>query len=39
MNATMDSKRVKLDSIIVKHLFITDPSFGHGFLAQIKTTL
>ena len=36
MNATMNAKRVKLDSSLAKHLLIADRGLGHGFLAQIK---
>lgn len=33
MNATMDTKRVKMDFNLTKHLPITDPSLGLDFLA------
>jgi hypothetical protein len=36
INTSMDAKRIQIDSSLAKHLFITDPSLGHGCLAQIK---
>ena len=36
MNAAMNSKRIKLDSSVGKHLPIVKSNLGHSFFAQIK---
>ena len=39
MNAAINAKGIKLDSSLVNHIPIADPSFRHKFLAVIQRAL